>query len=114
MIIMSLDFSVSTLKKKDVINIFDSLAGSVSVKPGCNKIKLYSDINNDDDFLLIFEWKSRREMEKYIRSDEFRKIMGLMDLSSEAPIIRFNTVSSTIGFELVEKIRLNSFSHIEN
>ena len=104
MIIMSLNFSVSTLMKKDVINIFDSMAGSTSVKPGCKKVNLYSDINNDDDVLLILEWNSHKEMEKHIRSEEFRKIMVLMDLSNEAPIIRFNTVSSTMGFELVEKI----------
>ena len=111
MIIMSLNFSVSTLMKKDVINIFDSLAGSISVKPGCKKVNLYSNINNDDDFLLILEWNSQGEMEKHIRSEDFRKIMVLMDLSNEAPIIRFNTVSSTMGFELIEKIRLNSVAH---
>ena len=111
MIIMSLNFSVPTLMKKDVINIFDSLAGSTSVKPGCKKINLYSDINNDDDFLLVLEWNTQGEMEKHIGSEEFRKIMVLMDLSNEPPLIRFNTVSSTMGFELVEKIRLNSVSH---
>ena len=111
MIILSLNFNVSPLMKRDVINIFDSLAGSILAKAGCNKLNLYSDINNDDDFLLIEEWDSRKKMEKHIKSEEFRKIMALMDLSNEAPIIRFNTVSSTMGFELVEKIRLNSLSH---
>ena len=67
MIIMSLDFKVSPLMKRDVINIFDSLVGSILAKPGCKKVNLYSDINNDDDFLLILEWNSQREMEKHAR-----------------------------------------------
>jgi hypothetical protein len=45
------------------------------------------------------------ELERHIASDEFRKIMAMIDMAVELPEISFHTVSSTIGFELVEKIR---------
>lgn len=107
MIVFILSLKVTPTDRKDVANIFNTIAGSTSVKPGCKKVQLYSDINYDDNILLIEEWLSKAELERHIRSDDFRKIMAIMDMAIEPPEISFNTVSSTMGFEFVEKIREN-------
>jgi quinol monooxygenase YgiN len=106
MIILVLKLMVSPSDRKDVISIFDTVAGLTSVKPGCKMVKLESDIH-DDDLILIEEWETMSELEQYIASDEFRKIMAIMDIAVEPPEISFHSVSSTMGFELVEKIREN-------
>ena len=105
MIVFILSLKVSPSERKDVVSIFDTIAGSTSVKPGCKKVRLYSDVDNDDDLLLIEEWETVPDLERHIASDEFRKIMAIMDLAIAPPDIAFNTVSSVEGFELVEKIR---------
>ena len=105
MIILVLSLKVSPTDRKNAVNIFDTVAGSISVKTGCKRVRLYSDVNNDDDLILIEEWNSESEVERHIGSDEFRKIMAIMDMAIEPPEISFHTVSSTMGFELVEKIR---------
>jgi len=64
-------------------------------------------VNNDDDLILIEEWDSMEEAEQHIRSEEFRKIMAIMDMAVEPPEISFHTISSTMGFEFVEKTREN-------
>ena len=107
MIILILSLRVSPTDRKNVISIFDTVAGSTSVKPGCKIVKLFSDVDNDDDLMLIEEWESMAELERHISSDEFRKVMAIMDMAIEPPEISFNTVSSTKGFELVKKIREN-------
>ena len=105
MIILVLKLKVSPSFRKDVISIFDTVAGSTSVKPGCKMVKLESDVHDDDDLFLIEEWESMSELERHIASDEFRKIMAMMDMAVEPPEISFHSVTSTFGFELVEKIR---------
>jgi quinol monooxygenase YgiN len=105
MIILVLKLKVSPADRKDLISIFDTVAGSTSVKPGCKMVKLESDVHDDDDLFLIEEWESMSELERHIASDEFRKIMAMIDMAVELPEISFHTVSSTMGFELVEKIR---------
>jgi len=107
MIVLILSLKVSPSDRRNVVNVFDTIAGSTSVKPGCKKVKLYSDVNNDDDIILIEEWITKAELEQHIASDEFRKIMAIMDMAIEPPEISFHTVSSVDGFELVEKIRNN-------
>ena len=105
MIILVLKLKVSPSDRKDVISIFDTVAGSTSVKPGCKMVKLESDVHDDDDLFLIEEWETMPDLEKYIASDEFRKIMAIIDMAFEPPEISFHSVSTTMGFELVEKIR---------
>lgn len=105
MIIFTLSFKVSSSKRKDVISLFDSLVGPLSVKPGCIRVALLSDVNVHEDLLLMEEWQSRKDLEKHIRSDEFRKILAVMDLANESPKTRFYHVSSTEGFEVIEKAR---------
>jgi len=55
--------------------------------------------------MLTEKWESTAEVERHIDSDEFRKIMAIMDMAIEPPEISFHRVSSIMGFELVEKIR---------
>jgi quinol monooxygenase YgiN len=105
MIVLILTLKVSPSDRKDVVSIFNTIAGSTSVKPGCKKVKLYSDIDDDDELLLIEEWDAMPGLERHIGSDDFRKIMAIMDMAIEPPDISFNTVTSIKGFELVEKIR---------
>ena len=77
----------------------------ISVKPSCKKVRLYSDVDNDDDLVLIEEWEAMPDLERHVASDEFRKVMAIMDMAIEPPDISFHMVSSIKGFELVEKIR---------
>ena len=107
MIVLILTLKVSPSDRKDVVSIFDTIAGSTSVKPGCKKVRLYFDVDNGDELLLIEEWEALSDLERHVASDEFMKIMAIMDMAVEPPEISFNTVSSIEGFELVEKIRKN-------
>ena len=107
MIVLILSLKIAPKDRKNVANVFDTIAGSTSVKPGCKRVKLYSDVNDDDDLLLIEEWHSKADLERHIGSDDFRKIMAIMDMAIEPPEISFNTVSSIMGFEFVERIREN-------
>ena len=111
MIILVLKLKVSPSDRKDVIGIFDTVSGSTSVKPGCKMVKLESDVHDDDDLILIEEWEAMPDLERHIASDEFRKIMAIMDMAVEPPEISFHSVSSTMGFEIVEKIRESVNSH---
>ena len=104
MIIVTLPLKVTSKKRAGVISLFESFIGPVSVQPGCLSIDLYIN-SKDDKLLLIEEWDSHANLERHIRSDNFRKILALIDMADERPEISFRTVSSIEGFELVEKLR---------
>jgi len=104
-VIMTLRLTVPPEKTAEAIEIIKSMAGPISAEPDCKHVSLYSDINNDDALMLVEEWGSRKALHEHIQSDDFRIILEVMELSSRAPEICFNTVSERAGFELVEDLR---------
>jgi quinol monooxygenase YgiN len=105
MLIVILRLSVPPHTTSHVIDLFESYRGPVSVQPGCRSIHLYSHFAKSGDFMLMEEWNSPDALYNHVRSDDFRKVLALMDLAATAPDLSFLTVSSARGFDLVEELR---------
>ena len=105
MILFVLRLALPQEKRIDAINTIKSIVEPTRVLPGSQYCKLYCDVENDDQLVFLEEWRSQEDLERHIRSDDFRIILAVMDLGSEPPIPDFHTVSSTDGMELIEKIR---------
>ena len=105
--IMTLTATFPPEEKADVIRVLDSIIGPTMAQPGCLFCRLYSNVNNDDDLFLLEKWDSRETLEKHIRSDDFRRILAVMEMANEKPEMSFDTISKKEGLELVEIIRGN-------
>ena len=105
MILSTLKMRVSPKKNKEAIDTIRTLLGWTRAQPGCINMAFYQDTNDLDDMVLIEEWKDWNSLENHIRSDAYRNILELMELSSEQPEIKFSKISSTKGMEFIEKLR---------
>ena len=105
MIIATLRVKVPADQRKIFLDSARSVTGRTSVQPGCISCKFYQDMDDPDSMLLVDEWSSREEYEHHIRSDTFRVILSLIDLSAEAPEIKLNTVSQIEGLKAIEAVR---------
>ncbi len=105
MLIVTLRLSVPLPMTSHVVDLFESYRGPVSARTGCGSVQLYSLFSNPGEFMLIEEWGSSGALHDHIRSDDFRKVLALMDLAVIAPELRFHRVSSQKGFDLVRELR---------
>lgn len=105
MLIVTLRLSVPLHMMPHVIDLFESYRGPLSVQPGCGSVQLYCHFSKPNDFMLLEEWTSPEALYSHIRSDDFRKVLALMDLAATAPDLSFLTVSSAKGFDLVAELR---------
>jgi quinol monooxygenase YgiN len=76
----------------------------VRVERGCLSYRLYEDVENVNAFILMEEWATQKDLERHISKDSQRRILALMDLLSEQPDVRFNTVTHTAGMDLIEHV----------
>ncbi len=89
----------------DVLRTVRPLISRMADQPGCMGLKIYQDIDNANAVTLVEEWSSEVDVKKHIASDDFRKILAVLDLSREPPEVKFETVSSTGGMEFIEAVR---------
>ena len=105
MITAHIKITVPFERQKSAVETVSSMLGWTSAQPGCISIAFYQDTNNPDFMMLLQEWEDWESLEKYISSDSYRNILELMELSSEQPEIKFNSVADSKGLELIEKLR---------
>ena len=87
------------------IEIINFILERIQVESGCTSCHFYQDTSSKGAFLLLQEWESRADLERHICSEEFRHILALIELASETPEIRFNTISKEEGLPTIEAVR---------
>jgi quinol monooxygenase YgiN len=87
------------------VEIINFMLERIQVESGCLSCHFYQDTSRKGIFLLLQEWESKADLERHICSEEFRHILALLELASEPPEIKFNTISKEEGLETIEAVR---------
>ena len=88
--------------------ILYSLAQRIKVESGCITCRVYEDTHEDSSLLLDEMWESEEDLNRHIRSDEYRNVLFVMEMAVEEPEIRFETVLQVTGMDTIEKERTGS------
>ena len=104
MILATLKMIVHPEKRRDLLETMRGMLEPARVERGCLSYHLYEDVEDRNAFVLIEEWATQEDLESHIRTDHQRRLLALMDLLSEQPEVRFNTVSHTSGMNLIENV----------
>jgi quinol monooxygenase YgiN len=105
MVIFSLKIHVRHVQLREALQLSRLIVGPTRVKPGCISIACYQDPDDPDTLVLIEEWETQSDLELHIQSDEYRNILGLIDLSTTFPEIKVTIASKTQGLEFIEAVR---------
>jgi len=92
-------------KEDEVQQILQSLVERVRAEPGCQGCSIYKD--TEKAHTIIFEefWRGEEDLQRHLKSNEYRKVLLAMEIGIEPPEIRFDTVTSSRGVETIKKAR---------
>ncbi len=90
---------------KEAMGILGPMVERTRTERGCLGCHLHRDVLEEN--VLIFEqtWASDADMERHLRSLEYRHLLLVMEMARVPPEVRFDTVSHSTGFETVQKAR---------
>jgi quinol monooxygenase YgiN len=105
MVLATLRMTFSAKKVGEALTILRSMAEQSRVQPGCLSCQIYR--NGQEDNVLMFEqrWSSEADMERHLQSDEYRRVLLVLEMAIKQPEIRFDTIMSSTGIETIEKAR---------
>ncbi len=86
-------------KRDEVHRILRSLLEPARVRGGCLACRVYQDIEEPEVLALIQEWASADDLDRYLRSEDFPKLVAVMELASQQPEIWFDTIATREGLE---------------
>jgi quinol monooxygenase YgiN len=103
--IVTLRIKAPRNRRKDFLDAARLVVGPTQVQPGCISCRFYQDVDDPDAVFLVEEWKTRKELDHHLKSDRYRIILSLVDMSEKPPEFKLSTISKTEGLEALEVIR---------
>ena len=92
-------------KLDEALAILRSMAARTRVVTGCIACRVYRDALDDRSLMIDTIWQNEEDLNRHLRSEEFRNVLLAVEMAVEKPEIRFETVSQVTGLETIEKAR---------
>jgi quinol monooxygenase YgiN len=99
MIVFSLQIIVPDERRTILLHTLVAMLGPTRVAPGCLEARLYSDLDRRKTYLLVEDWDSREQFERNLDSAKLNAIVAAIELSSEPPVVRIDTVERREGMD---------------
>ena len=74
-------------------------------KRGCLGCHLHRDALEADVLILEESWASEADLERRLRSPDYRQLLLVKELKKAPPEVSFDAVARSSGFETIEKAR---------
>ena len=87
-----------------VANGLNTVVGPARSIPGCLNFRIYSDKDDPEVVFLLSQWHSENDLNKYIRTPDFRRILAMMETASKAPDLSVQHISWTKGLDYVREV----------
>jgi quinol monooxygenase YgiN len=86
-------------RRTALLRTLGSILGPTRVAPGCLDARLYSDLDRRKTLMLIEDWETREQFERNLDTAKLNAIVAAIELSSEAPVVRVDTVEREEGVD---------------
>ncbi len=105
MILATIRMMIPPQRRGQVSKTLKSMVREAGIQPGCLSSRLYHDENEETVFMCDQIWRNQDDLNLYLRSEDCRRMLLVMELASEQPEIKFQTISEPAGIEVIEKAR---------
>jgi quinol monooxygenase YgiN len=105
MIQATIRITISPQKSGETLKILRSVVELCRDNPGCLSCHIYEDLQEKNVFMFEEAWRSEKDLDLHLRSDEYRNLLLVLEMALKQPEIKFYTISSSTGIETIEKAR---------
>jgi quinol monooxygenase YgiN len=105
LIIESLRIVVHPARVEEVRRALAAWIGPTQVESGCTNPRILQEAGQPHSFCYEAQWESEDDLMRHLRSEHYKRLLVLMDLGDEAPVVEFHTVSETKGLDLIQHAR---------
>jgi quinol monooxygenase YgiN len=105
MILLQARIPVALEYRPEVLRSLRRIVGETRARPGCLSCRLCTDVEERTLLLLMEEWADMQSLRDHVRSDGFKVVLSVLDCASGQPEVRFDTIASSMGMELITACR---------
>lgn len=103
--IQRMQITAPPTKAQSLCSALASLAGPRETLKGCLNSRILQSWHDSNEIFVELDWESREDLLRYLQSDDYKRLLLLIELSPKPPVIEFFTVIELRGLDLVEMAR---------
>jgi len=96
---------IGVKKRKEARLILGTMITQTQFAEGCISCRLYQDVQTRGVFMLKEIWTSEHSLYRHLQSENFRKVLLVIEMAVEAPEIRFDQILRSTGISTIKKAR---------
>ena len=93
-------------KQSEALEILEMVKVRTQFEPGCISTRLYLGVDEARAIMIEELWTSEEDILHHLRSEEYRRVLLVVEMAEERPEIRFDTIKYSSGVETIEKARI--------
>jgi quinol monooxygenase YgiN len=92
-------------KQFEALRILGFMIEEIQFESGCIGCYLYKGVEDDRVIMLEELWLAEEDVRRHMQSKKYSKILLVIEMALEFPEVRFDLISETRGFEIIENTR---------
>lgn len=105
MVLLRVNVAIPPAQREHVLASLRATLGPTRVASGCLSCQLMTDAESPARISYIEEWQSREHLNAHYLAGGWRVLLSVLDLATSPPGVRFETVASSEGLELLSGLR---------
>lgn len=105
MIIELMSISVLQAPEDQIGQALESFVGPIQVQQGCLECRFLNSLPTEKRVYMLTRWETQKDLIRHLKSDIYKRLLLLMELSAAPPIVEFFNVLEIRGLDLVEAAR---------
>ena len=103
MLIYQLKIEIKQNKLDEFSNSMHSFLPKICSQKGCLDFRAYQDIERENMYIVVGEWKTHQAMEKHFKTHDFGVLIGAARVLGETFEMKITEVLKTGGLELARE-----------
>ena len=105
MILAVVEILASPDNRVEILRSMRAMVGPTLARQGCLACRVLVDAGEVDAMLLMQMWRSRDDLERYVRSELYLRVLAIMECSATCPEVGFHTIVATEGLDSIGRMR---------
>lgn len=97
--------AISERHRSDAFRTLRVLMGHATADAGCAGFSISQDVTNPETLTICARWATREDLDRHVRSAEYRLLLAVIDLSVTPPEISFDDLWHIGGLDIVQALR---------
>jgi quinol monooxygenase YgiN len=106
---LTMEIKAKKLKYQELYQTLYALLPTIRKEKGCRDCRISIDTNDEDVFVLSFNWEKQASLEHYLRSNNGSALMGAVEVLSETSRVRIGREDPWQGIEILNKMREETY-----